>query len=140
MGECVTQVQGVVSLHRRQKCNSSCRHGSVGRGIGLLRFSFGPLCSCGEEDRGCGRGRTKFTHLPLYLCYSQGKKQILQNFGHHRESLPTPNQLFVASWFLREVSCLAPPLFLFLLRFGNTDKSRVRGRAHALARREGLPV
>jgi len=127
-------------LHRRQRCNSSGHHGLSGRGLGIFPFSFGPLCRCGEEGRGCGWGCTMFTHLFLYICYSQESKGILQNSCHPGESLPIPNQLFVASWFSREVSCLAPSFFLFLSRFGNTEnRGCERGRTHLRGERGCLP-
>ena len=41
----------------------------AGNGLGLFRFSFVPLCRCGEEGRGCGRSFKKCMHLLLYFCY-----------------------------------------------------------------------
>ena len=52
----------------------------------------------------------KFTHLLLYPCYTQEWKIFPQISCHHRKSLPIPDQVFVASSFAWEVSCLSHSL------------------------------
>ena len=90
---------GFVRLHWRPKRISSNRHGSAGRGLGHLRFSFGLLCRYSEEGRGCERGRKQCTYL-LFIYFTLGnRKESSKTLFIKAKVCQFPNQLFVASWF-----------------------------------------
>ena len=109
MSKWITHVLGVQRLHRRRTFKYSGHHGSAGKGLGLVWFSFGPPCRCGEECRGCRRGRKNCTHLRLYLLFS-GLERLPPKLLPSLRKFADPKPAFRGIVVSRHVRCFAPSL------------------------------